>query len=279
VSNSLILDTDIGTDVDDVLALAAILGSPELALAGVTTVYGDVLLRARMVARLARVAGREVGPVVPGRAEPRSGRPVWWAGHEGALMPQLEQEQVSDEDPIAVLAGSSTVLAIGPLTNVAEAVERPEHAIEQISLMGGGFSLEKAEHNIKCDIDAAAAVFGSGVPVTAIGLEQTTRLRLGDAEVAEIEAMGPLGELLGAEIRQYWKFRDQDFNVPHDPTAVVMMVEPDLFTFATGRVEVGSDGRTEFTQDDTGPHRIVTDLAPAKVARRIVDRILACATG
>jgi purine nucleosidase len=274
VSTSLILDTDIGSDVDDVLALAAILGSPELALAGVTTVYGDVLLRARIVARLAHVAGREVGPVVPGRAETRSGRPVWWAGHEGALMPELEQEQVSEKDPIAVLAGSSTVLAIGPLTNVAEAVERPGHAIEQISLMGGAFSLEKAEHNIKCDIDAAAAVFSSGVPVTAIGLEQTTRLRLGEAEVAEIEAMGPLGELLGAEIRQYWKFRDQDFNVPHDPAAVVMMVEPDLFTFSTGRVEVAPDGRTHFTADPTGPHRIVTDLDPTQVARRIVARIL-----
>ncbi len=51
---NLILDTDIGTDADDALALTAILGSPELELTGVTTGYGDVLLRARMVARLAR---------------------------------------------------------------------------------------------------------------------------------------------------------------------------------------------------------------------------------
>jgi purine nucleosidase len=149
--------------------------------------------------------------------------------------------------------------------------------IGQIFLMGGQFSTAKVEHNIKCDVDAAAAVFGSGVPVTAIGLEQTTRLRIGAAEVAEIEATGPLGELLGAEIRQYWKVRGQDFNVPHDPAAVVMMVEPDLFTFSTGRVEVAPDGRTHFTQADSGPHRIVTDLDPTKVARRIVDRILAAA--
>jgi purine nucleosidase len=125
VTTSLILDTDIGTDVDDALALTAILGSPELELTGVTTVYGDVLLRARMVARLARVAGREVGPIVPGRSTARSGREIFWAGHEGALMADLDQEEVSTRDPIALLAGSATVLAVGPLTNLAEAVEAP----------------------------------------------------------------------------------------------------------------------------------------------------------
>jgi len=273
---TLVLDTDIGSDVDDVLALAAILGSPELELTGVTTVYGDVLLRARMVARLASVAGRGVGPIVPGRAEARSGRAVWWAGHEGALMPDLEQELVdTSRDPIEVLTGSRTVLAIGPLTNLAEAVERPGHGISQVFLMGGQLVTEKVEHNIKCDIDAAAAVFGSGVPVTVIGLEQTKRLRLGADEVAEIEAAGALGALLGREIRQYWKYREADFNTPHDPAAVLMLVEPDLFTFTTGHVDVAADGRTHLTPDPAGPHRIVTDLDPAQVVQRIVSRIVA----
>ncbi|WP_328327986.1 nucleoside hydrolase [Kribbella sp. NBC_00382] len=272
---SLVLDTDIGTDVDDVLALTAILGSPELALAGVTTVYGDVLLRARMVARLARVAGLDLGPVVPGRGEPRSGREVFWAGHEGGLMPDLEQEEVDGGDPIALLAGSSTVLAIGPLTNVAAAVEVAGHGIGQLFLMGGDFTAGKVEHNIKCDVAAAAVVFGSGVPATVIGLEQTTRLRLDAGMVAELEGAGALGELLGGEIRQYWAYRQQDFNVPHDPAAVVMMVEPELFSFATGRIVVEEDGLTRFTVEEGGPHRIVTDLDPERVARRIVDRMLA----
>ena len=273
---SLILDTDIGTDVDDVLALAVILGSPELELAGVTTVYGDVLLRARMVARVAGVAGRDVGPIVPGRGETRSGREVWWAGHEGALLPDLEKEQVdADTDAVALLAASPTVLAVEPLTNVAEAVEHPAARIEQLYLMGGDYSLENDEHNIKSDISAAAAVFASGVPVTAIGLEQTTRLRLGGAVVAEIEAAGELGRLLGAEMRQFWKFSAADSNAPHDPAAALMMVEPELFTFDTGRVEVDAAGLTHFTAAADGPHRIVTDQDTDRVARRIVDRILA----
>ena len=279
MATSLTLDTDLGTDVDDVLALAAIFGSPEIDLTAVTTVYGDTLLRARMVARVTSVAGREPGPIVPGRTETRSGRPIWWPGHEGALLPDLEREKVDTEtDAIEVLAGSPAVAAIGPLTNVADAVERSGHAIEQLWVMGCDFGLGKVEHNIKCDVDAAAVVFGSGVPATVIGLDQTVRVRLGGAAVAEIEAAGPLGQLLAAEMRQFWNFTAEDSNVPHDPSAVLMLTDPELFTFATGRIDVDPAGMTRFTPGD-GPHRIVTDLDTGLVARRIVDRILTACEG
>ena len=275
MATSLILDTDLGTDVDDALALAVILGSPELKLAAVTTVYGDVLLRARMVARIARVAGRDVGPVVPGLGAPRSGREVFWAGHEGTLMADLDREEVSEDvDAIELLADSATVIAVGPLTNLAAAVERPARRIEQLFVMGCDFSRAKAEHNIKCDVAAAAAVFSSGVPATVIGLDQTLRVRLGAAVVAEIEAAGPLGKLLAAELRLFWKFMEADSNAPHDPAAVLMVVEPELFTFATGLVEIEADGSSRFTVAEDGPHRIVTDLDTEAVARRIVSRIL-----
>ncbi|WP_405061384.1 nucleoside hydrolase [Kribbella sp. NBC_01505] len=279
MATSLTLDTDIGSDVDDVLALAAIFGSPELDLAAVTTVYGDTLLRARMVRRVTGTAGREPGPIVPGRAATRSGREVWWPGHEGALLAGLDQEEIDSEaDPIELLASSPTVVAIGPLTNVAEAVERQGHAIANLCVMGGDFSRTEPEHNIKCDVDAAAAVFGSGVPATVIGLDQTTRLRLGGSVVAAVEAAGPLGQLLAAEMRQFWKFTAEDSNVPHDPAAVLTLTDPELFTFGTGRIAVDPAGFTRFTPGD-GPHRIVTDLDTGQVARRIVDRILAACEG
>lgn len=280
MTTSLVLDTDIGTDVDDVLALATILGAPELRLAGVTTVYGDVLLRARMVARVAAVAGREVGPIVPGRAETRSGREVWWAGHEGALLADLDREKVAtDLDAIQLLAASSSVAAIGPLTNLAEAVEQTGHGIGQVWLMGGEFRQAKVEHNIKCDVDAAVAVFESGVAATVIGLEQTARLRLDARLLAEVETAGELGALLAAEIRQYWTVRGQDSNSPHDPAAILMLTDPDLFTFATGRITVDTSGLSHFTPAADGPHRIVTNLDPDQVARRIVDRMLTACLG
>ena len=83
------LDTDIGSDVDDSLALAMILGSPHLGLQIVTTVYGDTAFQARIVHRAYALAGRSPPPIAAGARETRSGKPVWWAGHEGALMADL----------------------------------------------------------------------------------------------------------------------------------------------------------------------------------------------
>ena len=98
-----ILDTDIGTDVDDCLALAVLLASPELELVGVTTVYGDVLLRARMVMKLLRLRGREDVPVAMGERQPLLGkRAVYWEGHEGkgVLVPEDERLMPVDEHAV-----------------------------------------------------------------------------------------------------------------------------------------------------------------------------------
>src|SRR5262245_12998238 len=79
-----ILDTDIGTDVDDCLAIALILGSPEFALEGVTCVYGDIELRGRMVRKLLSLRGGPDVPVRLGTRQPLLGlRDIHWVGHEG----------------------------------------------------------------------------------------------------------------------------------------------------------------------------------------------------
>ncbi|MFC0629162.1 nucleoside hydrolase [Kribbella deserti] len=283
LAQPLVLDTDLGTDVDDVLALALLLGSPELRLDGITTVYGDVLHRAKMASRVAAIAGRSVGPIVPGLGTPRSGREVYWPGHEGALLDDLHREQVSASyDAARVLAAAGTVLAIGPLTNVAAALERDDCVPKQLVLMGGEFVDGKVEHNIRCDVDSAVVVFGSGQPVTIIGLDQTRRLRFGLPLAEQLAAAGGLGELLAAEMRQYWDFRGESHNVPHDPAAALMLVEPDLFVFQTGHITVvpgGPDaGLTGFKPDPDGPHRIVTDLDPLRVTRALITRITAACT-
>jgi purine nucleosidase len=193
-------------------------------------------------------------------------------------MPGLEEERIdADRDPIALLAGASTVVAIGPLTNVAEAVETSGHRIRRVVLMGGAFP-GKAEHNIESDIDAAAAVFGSGVPVTAIGLDQTERVRITADALDRIAAAGPLGELLALEARQWWRFTEDESNVPHDPLAVLMLARPDLFRLTRGQVEVGSDGRTHVKPHPTGTHAVVADLSVPTVTQQIVERMIAAGT-
>ncbi|MBM7790359.1 nucleoside hydrolase [Tenggerimyces flavus] len=269
-------DTDIGSDVDDLLALAMILGSPEWDLQAVTTVYGDTVLRARMVRGAYRLAGRSAPPIAAGAREARSGRPVWWAGHEGALMPGLTTEPVDESldeslDAVALLRGSRVVVAVGPLTNVAEALEG-SHDIEQLVVMGGDLRPGEPEHNVLCDVAAAQAVFVTGLPAVVTGIDQTERVVLTEAQLSLIEASGELGKLLVAEIRQFrsWLGRPDS---PHDPVAVLAAIRPDLFTFARGWIRVSTDGRTVLERHGDGPHRMVVDLDTEAVADELVTKI------
>ncbi|WP_053204190.1 nucleoside hydrolase [Jiangella muralis] len=280
--SSFALDTDIGTDVDDLLALALALGSPELGVTAVTTVYGDVDLRARIVAKAFATAQRPAPPIAAGEPETLSGRPVWWPGHEGSTIADLaEQRYTATRDAVTELAASATVVAIGPLTNVAVALRRPGRVTQRVVMMGGEFRAGVVEHNVRCDVTAAAEVFASGLELLAVGLDQTKRIRLGRAELDAISPRGPLGALIGAEMRRFWAFTDQDFNVPHDPIAVLTLARPELFTTERGTITVETEGdgagTTRFAADPAGPHEVVVDLDVPRVTEEIVHRILAAA--
>ncbi|GAA3212323.1 nucleoside hydrolase [Nonomuraea helvata] len=278
-----IFDTDIGSDVDDALALAVLLGSPEVELIGCTTVYGDTLLRARLAKRLAGLAGRSPA-VVPGAVRTLADRPVWWAGHEGALFTDLDSERVDDGDAAAYLVdevtrapGQVDVVAVGPLTNIANAVTAsPSFArdVRHLWIMGGRFDGPEPEHNLKSDPEAAAIVFGSGAPITVTGLEITTTVRMDAADVAAIAAAGALGEALKAEVEQWWRSRNAEWNCPHDPIAVLTMLVPELFAFGPeGQVIIGADGSSTF-EEATGRTRVTTSARTEPVAREIVRRIV-----
>jgi purine nucleosidase len=274
---SIALDTDIGSDVDDLLAIAVILGSPELRVGAVTTVYGDVDLRARIVARAFAAAGRAAPPITPGRATTRSGREVWWAGHEGSTMANLDDQSYSPSpSAIGDLAHSEHVVTIGPLTNLAEALEQPGHGIREITMMGGAFD-GRTEHNIRSDAAAADVVFRSGVEITTVGVEQTERVGFSSRGLTGLR--GELGRLLEAEVRHYWTFTEQDRNTPHDPIAILMLTSPQLFRFDRGHISVETTGANEglirFRRDPEGRHRIVSDLDVIAVEREIDKRLRA----
>ncbi|QMU96268.1 nucleoside hydrolase [Microbacterium esteraromaticum] len=282
-TRTVILDTDIGTDVDDLLALALILGDPGIDLHSVTTVYGDTVLRARLAARILGVAGADV-PVHAGRAHPLSGKEVWWAGHEGALHEGLENETIASDDAVAhlvsaVLAapGRIDLIAIGPLTNVAAAIQHEPRfagAVRHLWIMGGSFGAHEPEHNFRSDTAAAGIVFASGIPTTVTGLEITRLINIGSDGVAAIAGSGPLGRLIEAEIRQWWAFWGTEWNVPHDPVTVLTMTAPELFRFsAPGTLSVNAiDGASAF-HEGGGAVRVAIGADAAAVAGRIISGI------
>ncbi|WP_449407142.1 nucleoside hydrolase [Microbacterium maritypicum] len=282
---NLLLDTDIGSDVDDALALALIVGSPELTLDGVTTVYGDTALRARLVRRYLRLAGADSDiTIAAGAVEARSGRKVWWTGHEGALFDDLESERVDTDavsflvNAVAAAPGEIDVLAIGPLTNIADALDAdPSFAknVRRLVIMGADFRTDRvAEHNIKCDVDAARRVFSSGIDIYVGGLDLTLKILIDAADVAQIADAGPFGDVLAREIDVWWKFNNEDGNNPHDPILALYIAKPELFTTTRTTVEFDDEGTATETDDPDGNVYIIDTLSPAAVKAELVKRIV-----
>lgn len=283
-----ILDTDIGTDVDDLMALALILGTPTIELLGVTTVYGDTRLRAQLAARMLAIAGYSV-PVHAGEGATLSGRDVWWAGHEGALHVDLpEQAYDSDHavrflvDTVVASPGEIDVIAIGPLTNIAKAITSAPQFVSSIRhlwVMGGAFTTEDAEHNFRSDAAAARIVFAAGIPTTVTGLEVTRQIHIGAAELASIARSGQLGRVVQAEIEQWWKFWNEEWNVPHDPVTVLTLSEPELFRFSDWGVIAIEDGSEEgvsrFEPRPDGLTRVTVELDASSTSRAIVEGVVA----
>jgi purine nucleosidase len=244
----ILLDTDIGTDVDDCLALALILASPELRLIAVTTVYGDTLLRARMVMKLLHLRGLTGVPVAIGAEKPLLGRaPVYWEGHEGQGFLAAEDSglkpvsaRAADMITRTVMAypGEITLLAIGPLTNVALAVQqevRLAHALAGLVIMGGvvgganALHLPWTEHNFRSDPEAARMVLASGAPITIVPLDVTTQIRIRPEDVARIRAVGTsFHAVVADQIERYPAYRQRGWTYLHDPLAAAAIIRPEL---------------------------------------------------
>ncbi|THF66754.1 nucleoside hydrolase [Deinococcus sp. Arct2-2] len=276
--NKVILDTDIGTDVDDILALSLLLASPELQLLGVTTAYGDTRLRAKIVHHvLAQMNLAGQVPIAPGGPATLNGeREIFWPGHEGknidaATIPDTVMLNQSAEDFIVETVkqhpGEITLIAIAPLANLARAIEQDPDTmrqVKQIYMMGGVFDLSRddlpvAEHNIVSDPEAARVVFDFGLPITLFPLDVTTRTALGPAEMARLSrAAHPLGHFLHAELVNWMPYiqarHGRDYTHMHDPLTVAALLRPALVTQWL-RTRVGIEVQGEFTVGMTVPHR------------------------
>jgi purine nucleosidase len=234
----IVLDTDIGTDIDDTLALLLALASPELRILGVTTVDGDVDLRARIASRLLGYAGRADIPVFRGRREPiGSGRMPTMMGHEGrgVFVDSYNGPEATIQDKFAeewlVEASHNEpfhLVAIGPLTNIAAALEMDPtfgKRLLHITVMGGmvreesypkpwrdfllreGLDTAYPDHNTASDPNAALIVARSGVPMTWVTIETTLGTPLGVSGLERLRSIR--NPLSGVVIRMLEIWRDQ----------------------------------------------------------------------
>lgn len=248
----ILLDTDIGGDIDDAFAIALILRSPEFDLLGVTTVSGDTQARARLAAKMLWEAGFRKIPVAAGDPGKLSKDPQErWA--DGFKSPQLIKESAADflDREFNKRPGDITLVAIGPLTNVAALLQKDRSAaqkIKRIVLMGGGIAHgygdnPKAvpEYNIYADAPAAQAVFTAGVPILMAPLDVTAMLQMSSADMHRVFTQ--LTPTTNALTVLYYLWGHETPTL-FDPMALAMILDPTLCETKPLAVEVDSKGLT-----------------------------------
>jgi len=248
----ILLDTDIGTDIDDAFALALILQSPELDLLAVTTVAGETQARARLAAKMLWEAGRPNVPVAAG--EPGPPQPIdqtrWADGFTGPPLTKVRAVDLLRRE-IERRPEEITLVAIGELTNVAALLKSDPtigKKIKRIALMGGaiahGYGQDPkpvAEWNIKSNPAAARVVFASGVPILMAPLDVTAMLQLDAAARHRIfTRLTPLTNALTL-LYHLW---NQETPTLFDPMAVAMLIDPTLCETETMLIGVDKEGFT-----------------------------------
>jgi inosine-uridine nucleoside N-ribohydrolase len=251
----IIIDTDIGDDIDDALAIALALNSPELDIVGITTVFRNTTLRTKLAIKLLEVFDREDIPVVKGIE-----KPIINDWDKNLIPPQSEilKEEITLNTSIDAvdfiidrLMNSEekiTLITIGPLTNIAMAlIKEPKIKDKtEIFMMGGMYSRAIPEWNISCDPEAARVVFDSGIPITMVGLDVTLRCNLEGKDLDSIRSFGNIRTDFLYELLTIWQGNSQRLPILHDPLAVASFIDESLVK--KEKMWVRIETRGEFTR-------------------------------
>jgi inosine-uridine nucleoside N-ribohydrolase len=279
-----IIDTDIGDDVDDAFAVGLALQSSELEIIGITTAWGDTRLRARLVDRLLAETANAKIPVAEGI--PTQSKTPFSQARWAQAGPQESHPAAIDFllGQIRQNPGEITLIAIGPLTNIGGAIDRDPATfkkLKRVVLMGGsirrgygdvGYLPDRGpqpEYNIVSDIPAAQKLFASGVSIFMMPLD-STQLKLDEEKRALLFSQGtPLTDALTLLYHEWGQQTPTLFDV----MAVVYVLEPSLCPAQPFQIIVDKDG---YTRTGTGSPNASACLASDSEAffRFVLPRLL-----
>jgi purine nucleosidase len=282
-----IIDTDIGDDVDDAFALALALRSPELEIIGVTTTFGDTETRAKIVDRFLEEAGHTEIPVAAGAPTSTKNPMTQRRYSEGVHAAKASHPPAVDFllEQIRRYPGQITLIAIGPLMNVGAAIDKDASTfrkLKRVVLMGGsirrgygdlGYTASRGpepEWNIINDIPSAQKLFASGVPLAVMPLD-STQLKLDEVKRAFLFSQGtPITDALTI-LYHLW---GQETPTLFDPMTIAYAVNPGLCSVQALRIRVDEKG---FTREEPGAANadVCLDSNPDQFFRFYLKRVAA----
>jgi purine nucleosidase len=257
-----IIDTDIGDDIDDAFAIALALKSPELDILGISTTFGDTEARAKIVDRLLGEAGRTDIPVLAGTPTHTTNVMNQLRFGEGGHFRRTSHPRAADFilEQIRRYPGQITLIAIGPLMNVGALIDKDPATfvkLKRVVMMGGSIECgygelwfcpqhgPDAEWNIINDISSAKKLFLSGVPLFVMPLD-STQLKLDETKRAYLFKQGtPLTDSLTLLYHEWGQLTPTLF----DPVTVAFILDPKICPVEPMHIRVDDKG---FTRREPG---------------------------
>jgi len=253
----IILDTDIGDDIDDAFAVSLALSSPEVRIVGITSAWGDTALRSRLLDRILCETGRSDIPVYTGIATRTTTKFTQRAWAEAGPQHAHGDAVAFLLDAIRKNPGEITLVAIAPLTNIGAAIDRDPDTfrkLRRVVLMGGSIHrgygtahTPAAEYNIASDPAAAQKLFTSGAPIDMMPLD-STQLKFDEAKQSLLASIStPLTDSLQLLTAEWQRNAIQTTPTLYDPVAMAYAIDPATCPTTPLHIAVDSKGFTRAT--------------------------------
>lgn len=286
-----ILDTDLGDDIDDTWALAALLASPEFDLKLITTAFGDTSKKTALVAKILQAIGRPDIPI--GTGVKTNDKPIhqeaWLGDYALSSFPgKIREDGVQAMiEAIHASAAPITLCVIGPQTNIKAALERDPAIAKKariVSMAGSvrigyeGAPQPQAEWNVVADVAAARAVFAAPWEITYAPLDACGQIRLkGEPYRAVATSRSPLARTVIANY-DLWANRKQhpedSSSILFDTLAVYLLAEDRLCTMETVKLSIDDKGFTREDEKQGRPVRCAMKLNdPAAFGQWLVEKV------
>lgn len=263
-SEKIIIDTDIGDDIDDAFAVVLALTSPQFDVQGFSTAFGDTATRARMLDRMLSELGRRDIPIAQGIASDinHNGFSQRSYAEGGSFAARTYHESI---DFVLAKAhrypGQITLVAIGPLTNIGAMIDKDPagfRLLKRVVIMGGsiqalqdpyGLAPPIAPHpewNIKNDVASAQKLFSIGVPLFVMPLDATANLKLNDVARTALFSHGSMATNILAGLYYEWRASTHSTTpILYDPMTLVYLLAPTLCPTTPMHIIIDNDGNTK----------------------------------
>lgn len=270
-----ILDTDIGDDIDDAWALAFVIAHKNFEPLGITVAHGNTPARAKMACKMLHLTGRGNIPVYVGRRTEQKeySHQFIWAEDFAAKQPEAKKAADFIVETVKKNPGEVTLVAVGPLQNIADALRKEPQLgklVKRIVLMSGCVygTAEKqtpiAEYNVYSSVADSQLVYGAGLPLTIVPLDSTTYVKLSDAERERLRKVSsPLTFALEVLYR-LWLEKPQSHMTLHDQLAVAETAAPGRFFGKVETLPISLDDKGFTRVDSTKGKPVAVCLQPKR---------------